>query len=74
MRVKVNGAEVTLVAKRRPDTAWDIRCIDPILGEFSIRRSDVLHAWLGGAWRPVLESDLADLAIKELEGDDVFER
>jgi hypothetical protein len=69
LRIKVNGAETNLIAKLRPDEGWDLRCLDPLVGEFRLRSGDVLHLWSdeAGEWLPASEGDLAVLAVREAE-------
>ena len=69
LRIKVNGAETNLIAKPRPDGGWDLRCLDPLVGEFRLRSGDVLHLWSdeAGEWPPASEGDLAELAVREAE-------
>lgn len=45
LRIKVNGAQTKFVAKPRPDGGWDLRCVDPLVGEFRLRPEDDLHLW-----------------------------
>ena len=41
LKIKVNGAETTFIAKVRPDgDSWDLRCVDPLVGEFRLRPGD----------------------------------
>jgi hypothetical protein len=71
LRIKVNGAVTTFIAKLRPDgDSWDLRCIDPLVGEFRLRAGDTLHFWSEqfGEWLPGREMDLIELAVAELEG------
>jgi hypothetical protein len=42
LRIKVNGAQTNFVAKPRPDGGWDLRCVDPLVGEFRLRPEDDL--------------------------------
>jgi hypothetical protein len=70
LRIKVNGAVTNFVAKLRPDLdSWDLRCIDPHVGEFRLRAGDALHFWSeqAGAWLPASEMDLIEMAVAELE-------
>ena len=70
MLIKVNGAQTHFVAKVRPDgDSWDLRCIDPLVGEFRLRTGDALHFWSeqGGEWLPSSEMDLIEMAVAELE-------
>jgi hypothetical protein len=69
LRIKVNGAETDLIAKPRPDGGWDLRCLDPLVGEFRLRSTDTLHLWSdeAGEWLPASEGDLAELAVREAE-------
>ena len=55
MLIKLNGAETNFIAKLRPDgDSWDLRCIDPLVGEFRLRPGDTLHFWSEqfGEWLP----------------------
>ena len=46
LKIKVNGAETNFIAKLRPDgDSWDLRCIDPLVGEFRLRSGDALPFW-----------------------------
>jgi hypothetical protein len=70
LRIKVNGAVTTFIAKLRPDgDSWDLRCIDPLVGEFRLRPGDALHFWSEqfGEWLPASEMDLTEMAVAELE-------
>jgi len=69
LRIKVNGAETNHIAKPRPDGGWDLRCLDPLVGEFRLRSEDALHLWSdeAGEWLPASEGDLAELAVREAE-------
>ena len=70
MLIKLNGAVTTFIAKLRPDgDSWDLRCIDPLVGEFRLRPGDTLHFWSEqfGEWLPGREMDLIELAVAELE-------
>ncbi len=69
LRINVNGATTNLLARLRPDGGWDLRCIDPLVGEFRLRSGDVLHLWSDKAqqWLPAPEMDLAELAITDAE-------
>jgi hypothetical protein len=70
LRIKVNGAVTTFIAKLRPDLdSWDLRCIDPLVGEFRLRPRDTLHFWSEqfGEWLPASEMDLTEMAVAELE-------
>jgi hypothetical protein len=69
LRIKVNGAETDLIAKPRPDGGWDLRCLDPLVGEFRLRSEDALRLWSdeAGKWLPASEGDLAELAVREAE-------
>lgn len=68
-RIKVNDAITSLFARLRPDGGWDLRCMDPLVGEFRLRSGDVLHLWLEGAgeWLPASEMELTELAVREEE-------
>lgn len=67
LKITVNGAPISLIAKPRPDGGWDLRCMDAIVGEFRLRPGDVLHlSWKEtGEWLPVSEGELAELAEPE---------
>jgi hypothetical protein len=70
MQIKVNGAQTHFIAKVRPDgDSWDLRCIDPLVGEFRLRPGDTLHLWSQefGYWLRATEGDLVELAIREAE-------
>ena len=69
LKIKVNGAPASLFARLRPDGGWDLRCIDPLLGEFRLRSGEPLHIWSeeAGEWLPASEGDLAWLAVREAE-------
>jgi hypothetical protein len=70
LRIKVNGAQTHFIAKLRPDgDSWDLRCIDPLVGEFRLRPGDALHFWSEQfrEWLPGREMDLIELAVAELE-------
>jgi hypothetical protein len=70
LRIKVNGAVTTFIAKLRPDgDSWDLRCIDPLVGELLLRPGDTLHFWSEqfGEWLPGREMDLTEMAVAELE-------
>ncbi len=69
LRIKVNGAETNLVARSRHDDGWDLRCLDPLVGEFRLCSGDVLHIWSDEAreWLPASEGDLAALAVLDAE-------
>jgi hypothetical protein len=69
LRIKVNGAPASLFARLRPDEGWDLRCLDPVVGEFRLRFGDVLHLWSEEAreWLPASEMDLVELAVREAE-------
>jgi hypothetical protein len=70
LRIKVNGAQTHFVAKLRPDgDSWDLRCIDPLVGEFRLHSGDTLHFWSEQftEWLPGREMDLIELAVAELE-------
>jgi hypothetical protein len=69
VRIKVNGVPASLIARTRPDEAWDLRCIDPLVGEFRLRSGDTLHLWSEelGEWLPASELDLAEFAVREAE-------
>jgi hypothetical protein len=68
--IKLNGALTTFIAKLRPDLdSWDLRCIDPLVGEFRLRPGDTLHFWSEQfrEWLPGREMDLIEMAVAELE-------
>ena len=68
LKIKVNGAQTHFVAKLRPDgDSWDLRCIDPLVGEFLLRPGDSLHFWSeeAGEWLPASEMDLTEMAVAE---------
>ena len=70
MQIKVNGAVTTFIAKVRPDgDSWDLRCIDPLVGEFRLRDGDILYFWSeqGRKWIAATEMDLIEMAVAELE-------
>jgi hypothetical protein len=69
LKIKVNGAPASLFARLRPDEGWDLRCLDPLVGEFRIRCGDTLHLWSEefGYWLPATECDLTELAVRETE-------
>jgi len=70
LRIKVNGAVTHFIAKLRPDgDSWELRCVDPLVGEFLLRPEDALHFWSeqAGEWLPASEMDLTELAVAELE-------
>jgi len=70
LRIKVNGAIASLIARlRRDDGVWDLRCLDPLVGEFILHDGDTLHIWSEefGYWLPATEGDLVELAIREAE-------
>jgi hypothetical protein len=70
LRIKVNGAVTTFIAKLRPDgDSWDLRCIDLLVGEFRLRPGDILYFWSeqAGEWLPASEMDLTEMAVAELE-------
>ena len=70
MQIKVNGAVTIFIAKVRPDgDSWDLRCIDPLVGEFRLRSGDALHFWSeqAGEWLPASEMDLTEMAVAEWE-------
>ncbi|MGD0966251.1 MAG: hypothetical protein ABSA57_20430 [Candidatus Acidiferrales bacterium] len=70
MLITINGAVATFIAKVRPDgDSWDLRCVDPLVGEFRLRPGDALHYWSNrsGEWLPASEMDLIELAVAELE-------
>ena len=70
MLIKLNGAVTHFIAKLRPDgESWDLRCIDPLVGEFRLRPGDILYFWSeqAGAWLPASEMDLIEMAVAELE-------
>ena len=72
LRIKINGAITSLFARLRPDEGWDLRCLDPLVGEFLLRSGDTLHLWSEefGYWLPTTEGDLVELAIREAERKD----
>jgi len=38
MLIKLNGAQTHFIARLRPDgDSWDLRCTDPLVGEFRLR-------------------------------------
>ena len=66
----VYGAQTHFIAKLRPDgDSWDLRCVNPLVGEFRLRSGDALHFWSeqAGEWLPASEMDLTELAVAELE-------
>ncbi len=65
LRIKVNGAETDLVARERDEGEWLLLCVDQVLGEFHVSRQDKLELWWpdAGAWLPVSEMVLAELAV-----------
>ena len=65
LRIKVNGAPARHFARLRSDGGWDLRCLDPLVGEFRPRSGDTLHLWSEefGYWLPASEMDLAELAV-----------
>jgi len=67
LKIKVNGAPASLMARSRPDGGWDLRCLDPLVGEFRLRSGDTLHLWSEefGYWLRATEGDLAELAVRE---------
>jgi hypothetical protein len=69
LRIKINSAPTSLFAGLRPDGGWDLKCIDPVVGEFRLRSDDVLHLWPeeAGDWLPASEAELAELAVQEAE-------
>jgi len=69
LQIKVNGAPASLFARLRPDEGWDVRCLDPLVGEFCLRSGDVLHIWSEEVreWLPTSEMDLVELAVAEAE-------
>ena len=70
LKIKVNSAETNFIAKLRPEgESWDLRCIDPLVGEFRLRSGDALHFWSeqAGEWLPASEMDLIEMAVAELE-------
>ena len=69
LRIKINCAPTSLFARPRPDGGWDLRCIDPVVGEFRIYSGDVLHMWSDETeeWLPASEGDLAERAVREAE-------
>jgi hypothetical protein len=68
-RIKINGAPASLFARLRPEGGWDLRCLDPLVGEFRLHSGDILHLWSEevGEWLPASEMDLAELAVREEE-------
>ncbi len=69
LQIKVNGARTSLIARSRSDGGWDLRCIDPLVGEFRLCSRDALHLWSAeaGQWLPASEGDLVELAVAEEE-------
>jgi hypothetical protein len=69
LKIKVNGATTSLFARPRPDGGWDLRCLDPLVGEYLLRDGDTLHLWSEQAreWLPASEMDLSGLAVAEAE-------
>jgi len=69
LKIKVNGAIASLFARSRPDGGWDLRCLDPLVGEFLLHDGDTLHLWSEefGEWLPASEMDLVELAVAEAE-------
>jgi hypothetical protein len=70
MLIKLNGAVTTFIAKVRPDgDSWDLRCVDPLVGEFRLRSGDILYFWSEQftEWLPASEMDLIEMAVAELE-------
>jgi hypothetical protein len=69
LQIKVNDAITSLFARLRPDGGWDLRCMDPLVGEFRLRSGDVLHIWSeeAGEWLPASEMALVELAVAEAE-------
>ena len=70
MLITINGAVATFIAKVRPDgDSWDLRCVDPLVGEFRLRDRDILYFWSEqfGEWLPGREMDLIEMAVAELE-------
>ena len=70
LKIKIDGAETSFVAKPRPDgESWDLRCVDPLVGEFRLRSGDALHFWSeqAGEWLPASEMDLTEMAVAEWE-------
>ena len=69
LKIRVNGAETNLIAKLRLDGAWDLRCLDPLVGEFRLHSGDVLYLWSEEfeEWLPASEDDLVEPAVWEEE-------
>jgi hypothetical protein len=69
LRIKINGAPASLFARPCPDGVWDLRCLDPLVGEFLLCDGDTLHLWVEefGKWLRASEDDLVELAIGEAE-------
>jgi hypothetical protein len=53
LQIKLNGAPVSLMARPRPDGGWDLRCPDPLVGEFRLRSGNgsVHRRWTWRSWR-----------------------
>lgn len=75
LRIKVNGAQAILFVRLRLDGGWDLRCHDPVVGEFRFYSGDVLRLWSEEAskWLPVSECDLAELAVGEAGENELIE-
>jgi hypothetical protein len=60
LKIKVNGATTRLLARPGTDGVWDLRCLDPLVGEFILDSRDTLHLWSDefGYWLLAKESDL----------------
>ena len=69
LKIKINGAPASLFARSRPDEGWDVRCMDPLVGEFRLRSTDALQIWSeeAGEWLHASEMDLAELAVAEAQ-------
>jgi hypothetical protein len=69
LRIEINDAIANFVARPRPDGEWDLRCLDPLVGEFRLRSGDVLRVWSEEfrEWLPASATDLAELAVWEAE-------
>jgi hypothetical protein len=69
LRIKINGAPASLFARHCPDGVWDLRCLDPLVGEFLLRDGDTPHLWSQefGYWLRATGGDLVELAIREAE-------
>ena len=69
LKIQVNGAITSHIARLRPDRGWDLRCVDPSVGESRLHSGDVLHVWSeeAGEWLPASEMELVELAVAEAE-------